>query len=165
HVFNPDSVQISAEQVRTRWEDIKKSEKARKGLFDDFEHYLPALYASYKIGKKSGTVGFDWPEPEFVFSKVEEEVGEVLEAMQSGDKVHLQEELGDLLFVVSNLVRKCGFEPEETLRLANQKFINRYQTMERLAEARGVAFEALALDDKEAYWDEAKRLLKKQKGT
>lgn len=158
HVFAEESAAegISANSVALRWEEMKQKEK-NSSAFSHFLHSLPALLGAYKIGRKCGQTGFDWPDPVHVLEKVREELAEVEQALAEEDAAHLQEELGDLLFVVANLVRKCSFEPEETLRLANRKFIRRYEAMERLAAERGEAFHTLPLEQQEAYWAEIKR--------
>jgi MazG family protein len=158
HVFSKGSagLDLTAKMVASRWEEIKQNEKSGS-TFAHFLHSLPALLGAYKIGRKCGQTGFDWPDPVQVLEKVREELAEVEQAMAEQDAAHLQEELGDLLFVVANLVRKCAFEPEETLRQANKKFIRRYEAMEQLAAARGEAFHTLPLERQEAYWAEVKR--------
>jgi len=155
HVFGDED--LDAAGVARRWEEIKKAEKGpRDSLFDGFVKGLPALLESYKIGRKAAMVGFDWPDPNQVLDKIEEEIGEIREALADGDRDHVQEELGDLLFAVSNLVRKHDFEPEETLRLANRKFISRFRIMEQLAREDGTVFEELGLEAQETYWQRAK---------
>ena len=158
HVFAETHVS-RPEQVESNWEKLKQAEKGHpaQSLFDGFTKSLPALLESYKVGKKAAKVGFDWPEPDRVLNKIEEEIQEVRDAGQ--DREALQEELGDLLFAVSNLVRKHGFEPEETLRLANAKFVGRFREMERLARQDGRDFKDLDLDTQEAYWNRAKQSL------
>jgi len=156
HVF-VDS-QISADQVATNWETIKKTERGpQDSLFDGFTRGLPALMESYKISKKAARVGFDWPHVAPVFDKIQEEIEELREAAERGDPEHIQEELGDLLFAVSNLVRKYGFEPEETLRAANRKFVKRFRSMEGLARDQGQNLADLDLDAQEALWQVSKK--------
>ena len=156
HVF--EEQQLTSEEVALNWEAIKRAEKGEpRSLFDGFTKGLPALLESYKIGKKAAKVGFDWPEPEPVLAKIKEEIQEIEEAETSQDPALIQEELGDLLFAVSNLVRKHGFEPEEVLRAANRKFVRRFRTMEDLAQADDVDFAGLDLDIQEAYWTRAKQ--------
>ena len=156
HVFGDHD--LTAEQVAVNWEKLKQAEKGpRASLFDGFTRGLPALLESYKIGKKAAKTGFDWPEPLRVLDKVEEEIAEIREAVAGGDADRIREELGDLMFAVGNLVRKFGCEPEETLRAANRKFIDRYRTMEAIAAERGLDFAALDLETQETLWEEAKR--------
>lgn len=159
HVFQ--SQDLTAEEVSANWEAIKKAEKSEAGeahrsLFDGHTRGLPALLDSYKIARRAARVGFDWPDPMPVLDKIEEEIAEVREALSKGDREAVQEEMGDLLFAMSNLVRKLHMEPEETLRKANAKFVRRFRKMEELAEADAVEFAALDLDEQEAYWQRAK---------
>jgi len=156
HVFG--EMKLSAEEVARNCDRLKQSEKGpRQSLFDGVTRGLPAWPESYKIGKRAAKLGFDWPEPLRVLDKVEEEIAEIRQAVAEGDADHIREELGDLLFAVSNLVRKFGCEPEETLRAANAKFMNRFIAMEELAAAQGLDFETLDLDRQESLWEEAKR--------
>ncbi len=157
HVFG-DGQADDAERVAANWEAIKQAEKgAVESVYDGLTKGMPALLESFKIGKKAARAGFDWPEPERVLEKIEEEIAEVRAARREPDRDALREELGDLLFAMSNLVRKYGFEPEETLRAANRKFVARFRLMERLAREDGVAFDALSLETQERYWERAKR--------
>jgi MazG family protein len=160
HVFGDEK--LSAEEVALNWDRLKQAEKGpRQSLFDGFTRGLPALLESYKIGKKAAKAGFDWPEPLRVLDKVEEEIGEIRQAVAAGEPDQIREELGDLMFAVSNLVRKFGCEPEETLRAANRKFLDRFALMEKIAAERGLAFETLDLDRQETLWEEAKERMKR----
>ncbi len=154
HVFG--ELEADEAAVVANWETLKRREKGGEGLYDGFTHGLPALLASYKISSKAAKVGFDWPDPEQIIDKIHEELGEVREARE-GSPEYLAEELGDLLFAVSNLTRKLGFEPEECLRLANRKFVRRFTAMERLAADAGQDFATLDLDAQEAYWQRVKQ--------
>ncbi len=159
HVFG-DLALAEAKDVEANWDRFKQQEKgetAPASALASLTKGLPALLESYKIGKKAAKVGFDWDQPGPVLDKITEEIDEVRQAFADGERAHQQEELGDLLFAVSNLVRKAGFEPEETLRLANAKFVRRFKAMERLAASRGQTFSALDLDQQEALWGEVKK--------
>lgn len=160
HVFERDGKNRKLD-IRAQWERIKREEKNAVSHFDGFSHRIPALLGSYKIGKKAEKVGFDWDGPERVLLKVDEELAEVKEALRETTglegRKHLEEELGDLLFVVANLVRQCGFEPEETLAKGNRKFIKRFKAMEELARSRDQVFEELKLEEQEALWLEVKK--------
>lgn len=160
HVFA--DMEADEGQVVANWEAIKKAEKGGgSGLFDGFSRGQPALFESYKIARKAAKVGFDWPEPLQVLDKIEEEIGEIREAA-SQDREALAEEVGDLLFAMSNLARKFDLEPEECLRKANTKFLKRFATMEQLASDDGQDFADLDLDTQEGYWQRAKQTLKDQ---
>nr|WP_279382590.1 nucleoside triphosphate pyrophosphohydrolase [Acanthopleuribacter pedis] len=159
HVFGDLSL-AEAKDVEANWDQFKQREKgeaAPVSVFATLTKGLPALLESYKIGKKAAKVGFDWDDPQRVLDKIEEEIGEVRQAFQADDRTHQQEELGDLLFAVSNLVRKAGFEPEETLRQANAKFVRRFKAMETMAGEQGRDFNALDLDEQEALWNAVKK--------
>jgi len=158
HVFSETKV-ADAEEVAANWEAIKQREKggaAKASALDGLPKGLPALMESYKLTRKASKVGFDWPTPEDVYAKIEEEMAEAQEAAETGSQAALAEELGDLLFAVANLTRKYGFEPEETLRLANRKFRRRFKAMESLAKAKGKPFASLGLEDQEALWQASK---------
>lgn len=162
HVFAQADASDAA-AVEQNWEAIKAAEKNRApqdSLFTDFTPGLPALLEAYKVTKRAGKVGFDWPGPTQVIDKIHEELDEVAEAAEGGNPDKLQEELGDLLFACANLVRKFGFEPEETLRMATRKFVTRFETMEQLAKQDQTDFAALDLEHQEQYWVRAKQALK-----
>ena len=162
HVFA--GVEYASEAERRRaWEAIKRRERQAKGgeedtsLLADIPAALPALLQAEKIQSRAARHGFDWPETEPVFAKVEEELAELRDAWHSGDQAHIREEVGDLLFVVVNLARHLGIHPETALRDSNRKFGRRFRYMEgRLAES-GRAMAETPLADLDALWDEAKR--------
>ena len=160
HVFG-DLDLAQAEDVEANWDQWKRAEKghtaADHSALDGLTKGLPALLEAYKIAKKAAKVGFDWDRPRQVIDKIHEELNEVEEALASGDGAALQEELCVVLFAAANLVRKAGFEPEETLRLANAKFSRRFRRMERLAGERGQVFAELPLEEQETLWQAAKR--------
>ncbi len=162
HVFEaPDD--RSAEEQTVAWEQTKAAERAAKGLentsvsaLDGVALALPALLRAGKLTKRAARTGFDWARPEPVFDKLEEEVQELRDALASGDKENIAEEMGDLLIVCANLARCIGIEPETALRRANTKFERRFRAMEALARAKGQDFEALSLDQQEALWTAVK---------
>lgn len=165
HVFATKTY-ANVEEQKQDWDRIKAEENAKKKhraehRFEDIAVSLPPLQRAEKITKKAAKIGFDWPTAHQVLDKLEEEVAEIKEAMASGDEDHVREEMGDLLFVCANLARKLGVDSDRSLREANQKFIRRFITMEKLAETKGEVFEALPLDQQEAYWQLAKQALKK----
>lgn len=158
HVFSDMKVQNS-EEVWKNWEQIKKAEqKDGKKKQIDIPEVIPALQRAYKIGVKTQKAGFDWTNPGDVFKKVKEEMNEVAAELQKGSNhPALESEIGDLLFSVAQLARHCGFEPEQTLRSANRKFLNRYEAMHELCKRKGLQFEKLSLEEKEALWIEVKK--------
>lgn len=163
HVFA--SVTIADADAQTRaWETTKAAERARKvqdgmpSAIDGVALGLPALMRAEKLAKRAARVGFDWPSPEPVFHKLQEEIQELKEAIAAPvrDEGHVAEELGDILFVVANLCRKLSVDPEEALRAANSKFGKRFRAMEGLARTRGQDFAALSLEEQEALWTDVK---------
>lgn len=170
HVFGRDQGEASldnADQVRTRWEEIKALErsvldpaKARpKTLLSGVPDGLPALLRAYQIGVRAGSVGFEWSRTEDVIAKIQEEVDEVREVLAepSIDRERAEEEMGDLLFAISNLARKLGIEPETALRKANAKFTRRFAAMETQVGASGRKLADLTLDELETVWQQVKR--------
>ena len=163
HVFGSGAIESAEAQVGA-WEVMKAAERAKKAksgpvsALDGVAVALPALMRAEKLTKRAGRVGFDWPGPEPVLDKLHEEIGELREAIAAPepDQAHVAEELGDMLFVVANLCRKLGVDPEVALRNANSKFVKRFEGMESIARERGLDFGSLSLDQQEALWVEVK---------
>jgi nucleoside triphosphate diphosphatase len=169
HVFGAGG-SLTAAGVSAQWNEIKAAEKAAKGaptpasLLDGVPLALPALTRAVKLQQKASTVGFDWNDAMHVLGKIREETDEVAAelAARDVDAKALEEEIGDLLFVVSNLARHAKVDPEQALRGANAKFERRFHHIERRLGEMGVTPEAASLDDMEALWVEAKSLEKTQ---
>jgi tetrapyrrole methylase family protein/MazG family protein/ATP diphosphatase len=160
HVFS-DAEITTADAQTANWETIKAAErkdKKRHGILADVPTALPALMRAQKLQARAARVGFDWPEVGGVIAKIREELVEVEEAIANGDKAHTQEEIGDLLFAVTNLARFTGADAETCLRAANTKFTRRFEAMEAQLAARGDSFEKNSLEALEALWNEAKQL-------
>jgi XTP/dITP diphosphohydrolase len=121
---------------------------------------LPALIKAFRVQEKAANVGFDWPDAKQVWGKVSEELGEVSEAIQSGEAKDIEEEFGDLLFSVVNAARLYGITPENALERTNRKFISRFNYIEQSARNQGRNIRDLSLDEMEALWQEAKQLKK-----
>jgi len=163
HVFGSATI-ADADAQTGAWETMKAAERARKAeggassAIDGVAMGLPALMRAEKLAKRAARVGFDWPSPEPVLHKLQEEIQELEEAIAAPvrDEAHVAEELGDILFVVANLCRKLSVDPEEALRAANSKFGKRFRAMERLARLRGQDFAALPLEEQEALWTAVK---------
>lgn len=133
HVFGDESREKSAEQQTADWEAIKAAEragKAQQGTLDGVAVGLPALLRAYKLQKRAARVGFDWPTTNEVIDKIAEEAAELVEARDSLSQDEVEEEFGDLMFVMANLGRHLGVEPEAALRRANAKFIRRFEGVE-----------------------------------
>ena len=158
HIF-ADAVAETASDVNRTWEAVKQQERAGKpaqdaGLLESVPKFVPALVEARKLGSKAAKVGFDWPDVSGLFDKVQEEIAEVrAEISDAPDAAKLEEEIGDLYFVLTNLSRHLQVDPEQALRKANAKFRRRFRSMEVAA---GDAFEALPLSEKDALWDAAK---------
>ncbi|QGM98763.1 nucleoside triphosphate pyrophosphohydrolase [Methylocystis parvus] len=167
HVFG-DGGAKTPDGVTAQWSEIKAAEKAAKGvpapasLLAGVPLALPALTRAVKLQQKASTVGFDWNDALHVMGKIREETDEVAAELAAGqiDAKALEEEIGDLLFVVSNLARHAKVDPEQALRGANAKFERRFRHIERRLKEMGSSPEAAPLDEMEALWSEAKRLEK-----
>ena len=159
HVFGAESRNKSAEQQTRDWEAIKAAEradKAEKGTLDGVALGLPALLRAHKLQKRAARVGFDWPSAREVLDKILEESRELVEAQAVADQEHILEEYGDLMFVMANLGRHLGVEPEAALRAANAKFERRFGRVEALLAARGKRPEDSTLAEMDALWTTAK---------
>ncbi|HTE65273.1 MAG TPA: nucleoside triphosphate pyrophosphohydrolase [Candidatus Binatia bacterium] len=162
HVFA--DVEVSgAEEVLRNWEAIKASERSDAGRqpspFAGIARALPALAASREIQERACSLGWDWPAIDGVWEKVSEELAELHEAGRlegdAGRDARLHE-LGDVLFASVNLARWLKLDPEEALRAANRRWIDRYERVEALALARGLVLVELSADEKDALWNEVK---------
>lgn len=158
-----DQPRLSEEAIKQRWEEIKAQERAEKAetpeqlsLLDDVPAVLPALSRAAKLQKRAAGVGFDWPAAEPIIDKLHEELNEVIEAMAEQDHEHITEEVGDLLFVVTNLARHLKVDPENALRGANSKFERRFRFIEQALCEQGKRPEACELEELDALWDAAK---------
>ena len=167
----PDMARLEEAAIKQRWEEIKAEERAEKAaapeqlsLLDDVPGTLPALSRAVKLQKRAAQVGFDWPEALPVVDKLREELDEVLEAMSENDAEAIAEEIGDLLFVVTNLARHLKVDPESALRAANGKFERRFRYIEQALRDAGLAIENCALEQLDALWGEAKKLEKQPPG-
>ena len=159
HIF-ADAVAETADDVNRTWERVKQQERVGKtasddGLLADVPRFVPALVEARKLGSKAAKVGFDWPDTNGLFDKLQEEIAEVrAELTESPDTALVEEEVGDLFFVLTNLSRHLQVDPEQALRKANAKFRRRFRAMEQAAE-NGIG--SLSLAEMEALWNAAKR--------
>jgi MazG family protein len=161
HVFEEIVVEGAADVVRN-WEAIKQAERPREGALEGVPRQLPALLKALRITEKAAALGFDWERVTDVVAKLEEEVGELAaELRRERDErreQRVREELGDVLFVIANLSRQLGCDPEAALQGANAKFARRFAAMEETAASRGTTLRALGLAELDTLWDEVKRL-------
>ena len=161
HVFGDTHVDNS-DEVLVNWEAIKKQEKQeRKHVLDGVSQGLPALLRAYKLQSKAAKVGFDWQESASVWAKVQEELGELQDALQAGDKAAAESELGDVLFAVVNYARHSGIEPEVALDGTNNRFASRFNYVEKQVEASGKTWQDFTLTELDKFWDQAKDLERK----
>ncbi len=171
HVFGDEKAR-SAGMAKGMWEKIKATEKAEKrnariargldpedhgkGYLDSVPLALPALTRALKLQEKAARVGFDWSEAAPILDKIEEEIGELREALASGETAPIKDEFGDMLFAVVNLGRHLKLDSEAALSGTNDKFRSRFHYVERALEAAGGSLEKATLDEMEALWQEAK---------
>jgi MazG family protein len=168
HVFKRDEGEAAldtANQVRTRWEEIKTEERGGaskpKTLLSGIPAALPSLLKSYQIASRAASVGFDWEQATDVLGKIREEIEEIDEVVTTAaadQSERLEEEVGDLLFAIANLSRKLGVEPETALRKANDKFTGRFTDMETRVAQTGRAMRDMTLAELEAEWQAVKKL-------
>lgn len=162
HIYG-DTVAQDEETVKQNWEKIKLTEKGNVSVLGGVPKSLPALIKAMRIQEKARGVGFDWEEPEQVWEKVKEEMGE-FEAefrVAKGSKIDQEKaagEFGDLLFSLINYARFIDINPEEALERTNIKFISRFQYLERAAKAAGKNLSEMSLAEMDVYWEEAKRV-------
>ncbi|SDM58053.1 ATP diphosphatase [Franzmannia pantelleriensis] len=155
--------QVQTRQVNSRWESLKAEERAARSdsvsasVLDDVPRTLPALSRAAKLSKRAARVGFDWPDSRGVIDKIREELAEVEEALDAGDRDHATAEVGDLLFAVTNLARTLKADPEQCLRNTNAKFERRFRHVESALAEYGQQPASVTLDEMEAHWQDAKR--------
>lgn len=157
HVFG-EVVADNSQQVMVNWEQLKQTEKDRKGgAMSGVPKSLPAMVKAYRISQKASSSGFDWEKPQDVWAKVKEEIVEVEVEMESGDKSKMQDEFGDLFFALVNAARLYGIDPEAALDSCNKKFIKRFNYIEENASAQGKSIKDISSADLEMLWQEAKK--------
>ena len=157
HVFGDISVQDAAEVI-VNWDAIKRREKTAKpqSALDGVPKGLPALLRANKLQLKAAKVGFDWDNVAPVWAKVAEEMGELREAAENGDKAKIEDELGDVIFAAVNLGRFLGIEAEVALNGTNNKFVRRFQQVEAAAREKGLKWKELDLAAMDEMWEAAK---------
>jgi MazG family protein len=173
HVFGDETAQDAAEVLRN-WEAIKAEEKRAAGkapgdeadasLLDGVSRKAPALMEAHQLTTKASRVGFDWQRIEDIFDKLQEELDELRQAIKQHaatatetDHSRVREEVGDVLFAVTNIARALQVEPEAALKVTNRKFRRRFRHIEQGLSKRGRSLDAATLEEMEALWQEAKR--------
>ena len=168
HVFGEESAS-TAEEVIKNWEAIKAQEKAQKlksripdqrSLLAGIPSKLPAIHEAHQLSSRAARVGFDWPDVEGIFEKLQEEVAELKEVISAGGdtvrRERLEDEIGDMLFVIVNIARYLKIDSESALKRANRKFKARFQYMEGELAKQGKTLEQASLGEMEALWQKAK---------
>jgi MazG family protein len=168
HVFGSESAGSAAEVIKN-WETIKAQEKAEKlnrrtpeqrSLLEGIPSKLPAIHEAHQISARAARVGFDWPHIEGIFEKLQEEIRELKEVIakdaNNPERDRLEDEIGDLLFVIVNIARYLKIDSETALKRANRKFKSRFQYMEGELARQGKTIEQTNLDEMEALWQRAK---------
>ena len=162
HVFSDDPARTS-DQVLKRWEEIKREEREAAGgtehasVLDGIPRCLPAVMKAQQTGDRVARVGFEWERETEIMDKVEEELGELREAVASGDEARIEDELGDLLFTTVMLARRLGVDAEASLESSNRKFHGRFRCVEGALRSRGGTVESADVEQLERLWDECKR--------
>lgn len=153
----------TASDVEATWEQMKQREKdGNKTVLSGVPKALPSVIKAYRIQDKARNVGFDWKHKEDVWGKVREELGELEEELNKGDKDNSTRELGDFLFSVINAARLYHLNPDNALELTNRKFISRFGYVEQKIKERGLRFSDLTLGQMDELWNEAKKLERKE---
>lgn len=155
HVFGEKSIASSSEVLHA-WNQGKKQEKKRQSLFDGIVKLAPALHSAYQIGLRASSYGFDWENASDALEKVKEEVSELKSAMEIDAKEHIFQEIGDVFFALANVSRKLGVNPEIALKKANEKFMLRFESLERELSRKGKKLGETSLDEMDEIWEQIK---------
>ena len=156
HVFGGASYETS-EEVLKQWEERKREEgKSRESILEGIPKELPSLLRAHRIQARASRVGFDWRQGEDVVKKLDEEMREFREALSKKDRQAMEDELGDVFFVLVNISRFVGVNPEDALRKTISKFISRFRYVETKAAEAGRSLPEMSLEEMDALWDEAK---------
>ncbi len=158
HVFKEGKLN-TPDQVVGQWEEIKKKENNKanqKSVLDSIPINLPSLIKAQKLQKKAAKEGFDWDQINDVFDKLDEEIKEFKDAVLKKTTADIQSEIGDIIFVITNIAKFYEVDAEEALRSTNNKFIKRFQYIEQKLEGKGKTLKDSPLEEMERYWQEAK---------
>jgi len=158
HVFGDDKLATDKE-VLSNWEEIKRREKGhedRKSILEGVPKELPSLLRAHRLQERAARVGFDWAHLNEAMPKLDEEIAEFKESLKSEDAGKIEEELGDVFFMLVNISRFLGVNPEDALRKTISKFIHRFRYIEEHAEQAGRSLNDMTLDEMERLWQESK---------
>ncbi len=160
HVFGNQANTLNTEEQSQKWEQDKLAEKTTASVLDDIPKNMPELLKSVKLTKRAAVIGFDWSDIEPVFAKMEEELGELKEAIQTKNPQLIKDELGDVFFVCTNLARHLKQDPQLALRHANKKFESRFRAVEKIAKQEEPKKGVYSLESLGNYWNKVKTLEK-----
>ena len=155
HIYG-DVVVKDEEDVKRNWEKLKLKE-GKQSVLSGVPKALPATVKAMRLQEKAKQVGFEWENKDQVWEKVEEEKNELIEAIESGNQLHIEEELGDLFFSLINFARFLQLDAEHALERTNKKFIDRFTKMEAAALAKGKALQDMTLEEMDAIWNLIKK--------
>ncbi|HQR94799.1 MAG TPA: nucleoside triphosphate pyrophosphohydrolase, partial [Sediminibacterium sp.] len=159
HIYGDVKVQ-DEEDVKRNWEKLKMKE-GKKSVLGGVPTSLPAIVKATRIQEKAKQVGFEWDNKEDVWKKVQEEMDELQEAIQTKSQEDVEEEFGDVLFSLANYARFLQVDAEGALEKTNKKFIRRFQEMESIALANGKDLSSMTLDEMDQIWNQVKQQMKK----
>jgi XTP/dITP diphosphohydrolase len=154
HIYGDVNVE-NEEDVKRNWEQIKLKE-GKKSVLEGVPRSLPAMVKANRIQDKVAGVGFDWEQPEQVFEKLQEELGELQTEIKAEDKDAIESEFGDVLFSMVNYARFLNINPENALERTNKKFIKRFQYLEQKAKGLNKSLKDMTLSEMDMFWEEAK---------
>lgn len=156
HIYGDIEVE-DEQEVQRNWEKLKLKE-GKKSVLEGVPRSLPAMVKASRIQDKVAGVGFDWEEPQQVFEKLQEELGELQEEVNANDQEKIEAEFGDVLFSMINYARFLKVDPESALERTNKKFIKRFQYLESKATTLGKSLSDMTLAEMDVFWEEAKQL-------
>lgn len=154
HVFGETEVSGTREVLKN-WEAIKLTE-GRESVLEGVPKQMPSLQRAYRLQEKASKVGFDWQNKGDVWKKVIEEIEEMHQSEKNGTKEELEKEVGDVFFSMVNYARFLGINPENALRMTNEKFISRFSYVEQKLKENGKSVTESSLEEMDKYWDESK---------
>jgi XTP/dITP diphosphohydrolase len=157
HIFSDTKV-ADTKEILKNWEEIKLSE-GRDSVLEGVPKNLPSLARAYRLQEKASKVGFDWEKKEDVWKKVIEEIEEMHEMEKAGNQGEFEKEMGDVFFALTNYARFLGVNPENALRLTNEKFIARFSYVEKKIKESGKTVSESTLSEMDKFWEESKKYL------
>ena len=158
HIYGGVKVE-NEHDVKRNWEQLKLNE-GRESVLEGVPNGLPAVVKASRIQEKVAGVGFDWEEPSQVWEKVQEELSELNEEINTGNKENTEKEFGDVLFSMINYARFIDVNPENALEKTNKKFINRFQFLEKAAKKEGKNISDMSLAEMDVHWESSKEFFK-----